>query len=60
MTMIEHADDCAAEGDEECEPSFMGVWNQPCGVDVEEAMGQLPDSAPWCRIQRIAWELSGE
>lgn len=55
----EHANDCAAFGDEPCEP-FSGQWMQPEDVFVRAAKDELPDVTPWCRVRERAWELQRE
>jgi len=53
--MLEHAEDCTAVGNEDCEPE-RGVWIQPPGEFVNLAIEELGEDAPWCQIHHRAFE----
>ena len=44
-------------GGEVCEP-VTGVWQQPAGNEVAEAMEQLGEHANWCQIHDLAWSMA--
>ncbi|MFW0787568.1 hypothetical protein AAFP35_23985 [Gordonia sp. CPCC 206044] len=33
--------------------------SQPPGMAVQEALDELPEGVPWCRVQQRAMELAG-
>lgn len=56
VSQIEHADMCLAVEGQDC--SLMkGEFAQPPGWAVDEAIEELSEEAPWCRVVELAFEM---